>query len=57
MGLGRTFLGILLCLFGLLFLFNGLFSGFTMNYVTGLILGVIVMAGGIRLIKSSKNAD
>jgi hypothetical protein len=53
MGLVEISLGVILCLFGLFFLLNGILSFFSVDYVFGLILGVLAIVGGIKLIKKS----
>ena len=50
MGLGVVFLGVLICLVGLLFLWNGIISFNETDYVLGLILGILVISIGIKRI-------
>jgi hypothetical protein len=56
MNLVELSLGVILCLVGSFFLINGIFSGYTINYVLGLILGILVIAFGIMLIKTGARA-
>jgi hypothetical protein len=55
MGLGEVSLGVLVCLIGSLFLWNGIISFNTTDFVLGLILGIFVIAGGIKLIKKGRS--
>jgi divalent metal cation (Fe/Co/Zn/Cd) transporter len=55
MGIFKVPLGVLVCLVGLLFLWNGIISFNIIDSVLGLILGILVIVIGIKLIKKSSS--
>ncbi len=56
MDIPKVFLGGILCFVGLFFLINGIFASVQEFYASGmdLLLGVIVIAGGIKLFRDGR---